>query len=192
MRIESGFTVPAPPDDAYDFLLDLERVAPCIPGGTLGEPDASGVYPASVTVKLGPMRLTYDGSIEVADSDPRERTATLSARARETRGNGAVQSTMTMRVTPDGPGSAVNVSTELELTGRAAQMGRGIVDDVAKKLVAEMAECLAARLSSALPNGSAVDEPAPSPAKPVGLVGLAGHALRARLGRLFHRGGQTE
>jgi uncharacterized protein len=193
MRIESGFTVPAPPDDAYGFLLDLERVAPCIPGGALGEPDTAGVYPASVTVKLGPMRLTYDGSIEVADSDPRTRTATLSARARETRGNGAVQSTMTMRVTPDGLGSAVNVSTELELTGRAAQMGRGIVDDVAKKIVAEMADCLAARLSSAMPNGSAVAEPAPAAAaKPVGLFGLVAHALRTRLGRLFHRGGGSE
>lgn len=186
MRIESGFTVPAPPDDAYEFLLDLERVAPCIPGGTLGEPDTDGVYPASVAVRLGPMRLTYDGSIKVADADPCTRTATLSAQARETRGNGAVSSTMTMLIAPEGSGSAVTVTADLELTGRAARMGRGIVDDVAKKLVAEMATCLAARLSSESPNGSPVDQ-APAVAKPVGMFALFGHALRVRVGGLFSR-----
>jgi uncharacterized protein len=197
MEIESGFSVPASPDAAYRFLLDLERVAPCIPGGTLGQPAGDGVYPASVTVKLGPMRLTYDGSIEVASSDAKTRTATLSARARETRGNGAVQSTMTMRVTPEGEGSAVAVTTDLELTGRAAQMGRGIVEDVAEKLVGEMAACLAARISVES-TGSTADAPAvdasssPAPAaKPIPLLALLRAYVRDKLGAHFPRGGHT-
>jgi len=203
MEIESGFSVPAAPDAAFRFLLDLERVAPCIPGGTLGAPNAEGVYPATVTVRLGPMKLGYDGTIEIADSDPATRTATLSARARETRGNGTVQSTISMRISAEGDGSAVAVTTRMELTGRAASMGRGIVEDVARKLVGEMATCLAARIS-AESNGSAqaaeavasepATAPAPpqvppaAPAKPVSALALLGHLLRVRLRALLHPG----
>jgi carbon monoxide dehydrogenase subunit G len=187
MELESSFTVPAPPEQAYRFLLDLERVAPCIPGGTLGEPDASGVYPATVTVKLGPMRIAYEGTLQVASADAAARTATVSARARETRGNGTVQSTMAMRVLPAGVGSAVAVTTTLELTGRAAQMGRGIVEDVAAKLVAEMSECLAARISADGNVQVSAQEPAPAPA--VSGLALLGHVVRTRLSGLLHRGG---
>ena len=184
MELESRFSVPAPPDAAYHFLLDLERVAPCIPGGTLGTPDSEGIYPASVTVKLGPMRLSYDGTIEVADADHEARTATISARARERRGNGTVQSTIGMQITSEGEGSAVAVATRLELTGRAAQMGRGIVEEVAEKMVAEMAACLASRITL-----DSASTPAPTPApKPVSLLALLSHVARARLRALFHRG----
>jgi carbon monoxide dehydrogenase subunit G len=187
VEIESRFTVPASPESAYRFLLDLERVAPCIPGGTLGEPDGSGVYPATVTVKLGPMRLAYEGTLQVASADDAARTATVSARARETRGNGTVQSTMAMRVLPDDAGSAVAVTTTLELTGRAAQMGRGIVEDVAAKLVAEMSECLAARISA---HGSvAASAPEPASTKAVSGLALLGHVVRTRLSGLLHREG---
>jgi uncharacterized protein len=200
MEIESGFSVPAAPEAAFRFLLDLERVAPCIPGGTLGAPNAEGVYPATVTVRLGPMKLSYDGTIEVADSDTAARTATLSAKARETRGNGTVQSTISMRIVPDGDGSAVAVRTQMELTGRAASMGRGIVEDVAKRLVGEMAACLAARISAAVEGTStsapeAIPQAAPtaptaSPpvAKPVSALALLGHLLRVRLGALLRLG----
>ncbi len=204
MEIESEFSVPAPPETAYRFLLDLERVAPCIPGGTLGAPDEAGVYPATVTVRLGPMKLSYNGTIEVADSDPGARTATLAAKARETRGNGTVQSTISMRISPEGTGSAVAVTTQMDLTGRAASMGRGIVEDVAKKLVGEMATCLAARISAEAPEGllPAVQPPgtreaqgiaAPAPAvptvaSPVSAVSLLGHLVRVRLGALLRLG----
>jgi carbon monoxide dehydrogenase subunit G len=202
MEIESGFSVPATPDAAFCFLLDLERVAPCIPGGTLGPPNSEGVYPATVTVRLGPMKLGYDGTIEIADSDPVARTATLSARARETRGNGTVQSTISMRIAPEGEGSAVSVTTQMELTGRAASMGRGIVEDVATKLVGEMAACLASRISSESeaqappaepPDSGVAVSPSPSPApvvsaKPVSVLGLLGHVLRSRLGALLGAG----
>ena len=194
MEIESRFSVPAPPDEAYRFLLDLERVAPCIPGGTLGTPRSDGVYPANVMVKLGPMRLSYDGTIVVADADDEARTATISARARETRGNGTVQSTMALLVTPEGQGSAVAVATRLELTGRAAQMGRGIVEDVAEKLVGEMAACLAARISvdstDPAPVTATADEAgAPTPAaKPISAFAVLRGLIRARIGALRDRG----
>ncbi len=187
--------MPALPEAAFRFLLDLERVAPCIPGGTLGMPDSEGVYPASVTVRLGPMRLSYEGTIKVADADRETRTATIAARARETRGNGTVESTIGMQVTPEGEGSAVAVATRLELTGRAAQMGRGIVEEVAEKMVAEMAACLAARiaLDSTSPaqqarHADGAEAPAPA-AKPLSVLALLSHVVRARAGALFHRRG---
>ena len=187
MKIETAFTVPAPPDTAYRFLLDLERVAPCIPGGELGAPVGDGSYPARVTVKLGPMRLGYDGTLRIAERDDAARTAVLSAHARETRGSGSVQATMEMAVAAaDGAGSSVAVTTELQLTGRAAQMGRGVVEDVARKLVDELAACLAARLSAG--GDEAGDEaPAAGPARPVSALFLVRGLLRSRISTLLHR-----
>ena len=203
MVIESHFAVPAAPERAFRFLLDLDRVAPCIPGGALGAPAPDGVRPATVTVKLGPMRMSYEGTLELTRSDPQERTATLTAQAREARGNGSVRSTMHMRVSEASGGSEVAVTTELELTGRAAQMGRGIVEEVARKLVGEMADCLARRLtleaaaaaSTAAPSAeteaapTAAAEPAASTAGAPSVAAgtLLARALWARFARLLGR-----
>ncbi len=181
MKIETEFSVAAPPQKAFEFLLDLERVAPCIPGGELGAPDGDGVYPANVTVKLGPMRLVYDGTIRIAEQDDATRTARLSARARESRGSGTAQATMTMTISPDGSGSRVGVTTELELTGRAAQLGRGVVEDVATRLVGEMASCLAERIPSA---SEATATAAP---KPLSAPALLLQIVRGRLRALLRR-----
>lgn len=160
MEIRSGFTIPAPPDEAYRFLLDLERVGPCIPGGEVGARAADGSYPARVTVKLGPMRLVYEGTARIEEADPAVRRAVLSAEAREARGQGSARTTMAMTIGAENGGSQVEVVTELTLTGRAAQMGRGVVDEVARRLVADMATCLEQRLTGR------VGPEAPAPAKP--------------------------
>src|SRR3989449_10325269 len=142
MEIATTFTILLPADEAYRFLLDLEQVAPCVPGGELGPAAADGTYPANVTVRLGPMRLGYSGSLWISEQDDSGRRAVLRAKARETGAQGSLEASMTMQVTPNGEGSRVDVLTELALAGRAAKLGRGIVHDGARRLVAEMAACL--------------------------------------------------
>jgi carbon monoxide dehydrogenase subunit G len=191
MRIENSFTIPASPDETYRLLIDLPRVAPCIPGGELGPRADDDSHPAKVTVKVGPMRLVYQGTLRIAEQDDAARRAVLLANAREVRGQGAAQAEMTMHVGGDGAASAkVTIITELQLTGRAAQMGRGIVGDVARRLVDEMAVCLERRFGSvSQPTGAA--EPTGTPQKPtepvrglsLGVQVLAGR-IKQLLGRL--------
>jgi uncharacterized protein len=147
MKISTDFTVPLPPQEAYRFLLDLEQIAPCVPGGELGPAAEDGSHPATVTVRLGPMRLVYDGSLWISEQDDARRRAVLRAQARETGAQGSLEASMAMQVTPNGQGSRVAVLTELKLAGRAARIGRGIVEEVARRLFADMASCLEQRLT---------------------------------------------
>src|SRR2546422_3919962 len=155
MEIATTFTILLPADEAYRFLLDLEQVAPCVPGGELGPAAADGTYPANVTVRLGPMRLGYSGSLWISEQDDSSRRAVLRAKARETAAQGSLEASMTMHVTPNGQGSRVDVLTELALAGRAARMGGGIVEEVARRLVSDMASCLEQRLAGGGGRGEA-------------------------------------
>jgi carbon monoxide dehydrogenase subunit G len=188
MEIASSFVLPSPPDEAYRALLDIERVAPCVPGGELGPRGSDGAYPAKMTVKLGPMRLVYTGSLRIADQEEGTRRAVLHAAARAAGGQGTVDATMTMLVTPDGTGSRVAVQTELSLTGRAAKLGRGIVDDVARRVVADMAACMERELAGSVSAASGAEPRTTKSANPSAVTLLA----RVLLGRLrnFGRKGQ--
>lgn len=206
MRIEQDFEVPAAVPETYALLVDLERVAACIPGSEVGPRDDDGSHPASIAVKLGPMRMNYRGTVRIDEQDEAARRAVLVADVREQRGQGSARATMTMAVGTSGSGSRVETVTDVKLTGRAAQMGRGIVDDVAARLVAEMATCIAARLAPAEgggeaggPGGSAAGGAGASaaagggtaaqPAKPISGIRLMLRVLWARLKRAFGRGG---
>jgi uncharacterized protein len=189
VEIVTDFTIPSPPDEAYRFLLEVDRVAPCVPGGELGPRCADGSYPAKVTVRLGPMRLVYAGSLSIAEQDDSERRAVLRAAARESAGQGTVDATMTMRVTPNGSGSRVDVLTELTLTGRAARMGRGLVEDVAARFVTDMASCLERELAGGdRTEEESVPTVAPPPARPVSAVKLLVRVLLDRLRGVESRG----
>jgi hypothetical protein len=133
------------------------------------------------------MRMTYRGTVRITERDDDARRAVLAADVREQRGQGAAAATMTMTVAADGSGSAVETVTEVDMTGRAAQMGRGVIDDVAARLVDEMATCIAARLAPA-EGGAAHSSPRaepPPPAAPIGGIRLMARVLWARLRRLF-------
>jgi carbon monoxide dehydrogenase subunit G len=191
VRIDSGFAIERPPDEAYALLLDLERVTPCFPGAELGADDGNGAREVTVTVRLGPMRLVYDGAVRIAERDDPARRAVLSGDARDRRGGGAASASIAMRVSPDGAGSRVEAVAELELSGRAASLGQGIVEDVAHRLVDDMAACLADRFA-ALP----ADGPDAGPgdgeaaeAAPLRAGGLLWNVLWARLKALFRRRG---
>jgi carbon monoxide dehydrogenase subunit G len=151
MRIEQDFEVPAAPPEVYELLVDLERVAPCIPGGEVGPRAEDGSHPATIAVRLGPMRMSYRGKVRIEERDDAANRAVLAADVREQRGQGTAKATMQMAVAASESGSRVDTLTDVKLTGRAAQMGRGVVDDVAARLVTEMADCIASRFAPARP-----------------------------------------
>ena len=175
MEIANQFDVAAPPDRVYALMLDPARVAPCIPGAeVLGRRDDGG-YDAQVTVRIGPVRMAYKGTVAVVDHDDAAHTAAMRARGAEARGQGNVDATMHMAVSGrDGGGSHVEVTTQMQVTGRVAQMGQGIMQDVAVRMIGEMARNMEALLTAEQPaaaaaGGDAPPEtapPAPPPARP--------------------------
>lgn len=146
IEITNEFRVPAEPATVYDFLLRLEDVGGCIPGGSVGPAGDDGAHPAEIVVKLGPMRFNYRGTVRLEDQLDPERRATLLAVVREARGQGSANARMEMTVDAEHNGARVVTRTEVQLTGRAASMGRGIIDDVAAKMVEDMAACVTERL----------------------------------------------
>jgi uncharacterized protein len=148
MRLHDEFAIGTPPDRAYAFLLDLRRVAPCVPGAEIGEPDAEGFYPGRVSVKVGPMKFVYDGRVQFATRDPATRTAVIVGEGRASGGADTAKVTTTMEVVSEGTGSRVRMTTDLEIKGRAAQMGQGVIADVGRRLVKEAAACIEARLAA--------------------------------------------
>jgi carbon monoxide dehydrogenase subunit G len=194
MRIEQDFEVPAAPAEVYELLVDLERVARCIPGGEVGQREDDGSHPASIAVRLGPMRMNYRGRVRIEERDDASRRAVLAADLREQRGQGTAKAKMTMAVAAGDSRARVESVTDVRLSGRAGQMGRGVVDDVAAQLVAEMAACIAARFAppgdGAGAGGGGVGPP--ERAKPISGLRLMVRMLWERLKRAFrHRGGET-
>lgn len=148
MHIDDEFTVPVAPDAAFEALLDLQHVAGCVPGGAVDAPDADGTYPGRVTVKLGPMKFSYEGTLRIAERDPATRTAVIEGAGNASGGSERARVRSVMRVEPDGEGARVRMSTELEIKGRAAQMGAGIIKSVSGRMVKQAADCLAAKLTT--------------------------------------------
>jgi carbon monoxide dehydrogenase subunit G len=143
VQIDSSFQVPVAVDEVWDALLDIERIAPCLPGASIDENRGDGEYAGSMRVKLGPISSTFRGTLRVAEADERARRSVIEASARDTRGQGAAAATITSTLEPEGEGTRVAVRTDMKLAGTAAQFGRGVVDDVSQKLMAEFADRLA-------------------------------------------------
>ena len=148
MQLSDEFSIPVAPDRAYEALLDLQHVAGCVPGGEIGPPDAEGVYAGRVTVKLGPMKFSYEGTLQISERDPAARTAVIEGAGRASGGSERAHVRSLMEVTPDGDGSRVRMTTDLQIRGRAAQMGAGIIKSVSGRMVKQAADCLADKLST--------------------------------------------
>jgi len=186
MRLTDEFTISTPPDTAFTSLLDLQLVAPCVPGAELGAIAEDGSYPGTVSVKLGPMKFVYKGRLRIAEQDPVTRTAVIEGEGRATSGADTAKVRAVMEVLPEGAGSRVRMTTDLDIKGRAAQMGAGIIGDVSRKLVREAATCIEARLAA-----PADADPQSLPvAGSVGGVGLMASVMTARLGGSFRRLGR--
>jgi uncharacterized protein len=149
MEFENEFEVAAPIDEVWRTLLDVERVAPCMPGAQVLEKTGERSYRVAVKVKLGPVSMQYRGDVEIADVDDSAHTATMTARATEARGQGTANATIGMRLDERGPATHAVLQTDLRLSGRAAAMGGGMVKDVSAKMVETFAGNLQEMLAGA-------------------------------------------
>jgi carbon monoxide dehydrogenase subunit G len=148
MELDHSFTVPVPPDQAWDILLDVERIAPCMPGATVDEVDGD-VVNGRIKVKVGPVSLTYKGTAKFTERDPEAHVVVLEASGKETRGAGTASANVRASMVPDpsGSGTEVTMHTTMNVTGRPAQFGRGVMVEVGGKLVEQFAANLAKLIS---------------------------------------------
>jgi uncharacterized protein len=155
MELDNSFTVPVPPDQAWEVLLDVQRIAPCMPGATVDEVDGD-VVTGRIKVKVGPVSLTYRGTAKFTERDPDARMVVVEASGKETRGAGTASATVRASLAPEpsGSGTQVTMHTTMNVTGRPAQFGRGVIVEVGGKLVDQFAQNLAHLIA-----GDATDGP---------------------------------
>jgi carbon monoxide dehydrogenase subunit G len=158
VRLEHEFSVPAPPDVVWAAVIDPERVAPCMPGASLTSVDGTE-FSGGVKVKLGPVSLMYKGSGEFLETDEQARKVVIKASGKDSRGNGTAAATVTVTLSPEGDGTKGTVVTDLTVTGKPAQFGRGMIVEVSGKLLDTFAACLASKLGT---NGEAAEEAKPA------------------------------
>ncbi len=191
MKIENSFEVPAPPERAWELLMDVPRVIPCMPGTELTETVDDSNWKAKMTVKLGPMSFAFATDVKREEADDAARRARLSARARETRGRGGGQATIESTLVPLDSGTRVEIATDLTLSGALAQYGRGMVADVSSRLVGQFAECLRNELAGEPEPAEAAGAPARpaegSVPKPISAFSLAASLVRDRIRNLIDR-----
>ncbi|MEY2569152.1 MAG: uncharacterized protein QOE35_3681 [Actinomycetota bacterium] len=160
MELSNEFRVPVPVDQAWAVLTDLERIAPCMPGAQLQEVDGDE-YRGIVKVKVGPITAQYKGKAKFVEQDTAGKRAVLLAEGRETRGQGNATATITATLEPDGDGTHVLVVTDLAVTGRVAQFGRGVLADVSGKLLDQFVACLESDVLADEPSVVVPDAPPP-------------------------------
>ncbi len=164
MDLTHRFVVPASLETTWAAFNDLERVAPCFPGATITSVDGDD-FAGSVKVKLGPIAMLYNGSGTFVERDEATHRAVIQAKGKDKRGNGTAGVNVVARMMADGAGTAVEVTSDLSITGKPAQFGRGVIQDVSDKLLNQFVECIAAHLGEA-PAEPAEDPPTPSAGDP--------------------------
>jgi carbon monoxide dehydrogenase subunit G len=146
MKLENEFTVGAPVERAWEVMLDMQRVAPCLPGAAIESSDGDE-HIGTMAIKIGPITSRYRGTVRVLEADEAARRAVMRAQARDQRGQGTAAATITSTMSSVPGGTRVRVETEMQVTGPAAQFGRGVMQDVSAKLMDQFATCLAAELA---------------------------------------------
>jgi uncharacterized protein len=158
MQLENEFSVPAPVSEVWKTLLDVERIAPCMPGATVERVDGDEVA-GRVRVKVGPVTASYAGTARFVTKDEAAHRFVLEGNGRETRGTGTASATVEVSMSEQDAVTRVRVVTSLEVTGKQAQFGRGVMADIAAKLTDQFAACLAERVRGPAPAA----EPSASP-----------------------------
>jgi len=181
MHFENRFDVDAPIERVWETVLDVERVAPTVPGAQVLERTGDDAYKVAITVRVGPMSMTYRGEVEITERDESAHRAVMKARAKESRGQGTADADVTMVLSGADGRTSATVTTDVQLSGRVATMGQGVLQDVSGRLVATFAQNLAAMLergeAAATPAGerkepapatpaAGPEEPAAAPAEP--------------------------
>jgi uncharacterized protein len=158
IELDNSFTVPVPPEQAWDVLLDVERIAPCMPGASVTSVEGDEIA-GQVKVKLGPLSLSYKGTAKFTEKDPATHTIAIEASGKETRGAGTASATVHASLKPDDAAGQTQVSihTSLNVTGRPAQFGRSLLPEVSGKLIDQFAANLRALIESGNAPGAAGD-----------------------------------
>jgi len=203
MEFDNSFEVPLPPAQAWKLLLDIERIAPCMPGAELTEVLGNNSYKGRINVRLGPVALTFAGIVRFEEIDEANRTAKVSAQGTDAKGRGGANAASVFRLEPAGTGSKVLVHSNLTLSGAVAQYGRGvgIIQATATQLMNQFAKCLKEKLAQEAPVAPAASQaspptqpvsspsivPAPSAAKPISGFALIAKAIWSSIVGLFRR-----
>ena len=159
MELHHSFVVPAAFDVAWDAFNDLEGLVPCVPGAELTSAEADS-FTGTVKVKLGPISMLYGGTGEFIERDKAAGRMVVKAKGKDKRGNGTAGATVVAQMTRQGTGTVVDVTTDLAVTGKPAQFGRGVIQEVSDKLLGQFVECISAQLGSAATPVVVVDPPA--------------------------------
>jgi len=198
MELTNEFTIALPVDEAWAMLTDLERIAPCMPGAELQEV-VGDEHRGTVKVKVGPITARYQGVATIQEADEAAHRAVIRAEGRDTRGQGNAAATITVDLAVDGEHTRVDVHTDLSISGKVAQFGRGVLADVSRKLMTQFVQCLEAKAVSADPEPAADPAPVPgtaaevaaspvapaAPVAPVDLLAVSGTSVLKRLAPLL-------
>jgi uncharacterized protein len=187
MKLEQSFEVEAPIDRVWRALIDVERVAPCLPGASVTGRNDDGTFAGNLTIKIGPTTAAYTGRLEMEQIDESSHTATMQAQGTDKRGQGGAKATITSRLSEAGDATRVDVSTDYHITGRLARFGRGgMIEDISNRLLKEFAACLQSSLAredgasgGVAEAAGAADAPASSPAAGAPVSSAAGDAETA-------------
>jgi carbon monoxide dehydrogenase subunit G len=199
MQLENSFSIGAPPERVFAYLLDVNKIVGCVPGAELAEVVDPTTFRGKVKIKVGPITVAYNGTARIADRDDTHHSATLEAEGRETTGPGSARAKAHMSVQADGDGSIVKIVTDYSVAGRVAQFGRGVMEDVSRRIVNDMAACIKANVEAGEPGGGAgaagaaaggpgaahSAAPIAATSAPVNAIGLLFSVLWARLKRVF-------
>lgn len=189
IRLENTFLLDMAPDQAFALLNDVERIAPYVPGARITEVEGSD-YHGTVAVRLGPITAQYKGTATITGSDAQARRLTLTGKGRDVRGQGTASADLVAQVLPEGAGSRVDVGTDVQITGKVAQLGKGIMQDVSARLIDQFVANLAKAESPRAAAPSSAETPAapellarPAAAaepEPIDLLKVGGGAIISR------------
>jgi uncharacterized protein len=209
VKLEQSFEVRAPLERVWETLIDVERVAPCLPGAEVTEAGEDGTYRGTFSLRLGPTTAAYRGRLNMEEVDEEGRRVVMRASGQDKRGQGSAKATIVSTMHEAGDLTRVDVETDLTITGRLARFGRGgMIQDISNRLLRDFADCLQQRIeappageptvidaiAAASPEGAAAAPPAaggaeaPTTTKPIGGFSLFFRALLDRLRRAFDRG----
>ncbi len=146
MKIENSFTVDAPIEEAWELLTDIPEIAPCLPGAKLTD-EVDGVYSGGIKVKVGPVTSEYKGSAHFVEKDEANYKAVIDGKGRDVRGAGNAQALITAQMIAVGQQTQVDIITDLKVSGKVAQFGKGVMQDVSTKLLGQFAECLEKKIA---------------------------------------------
>lgn len=188
MEFDNSFDVPVPVDQAWDLMMDIERIAPCVPGAELTEVVDDKTYKGKISVKLGPVALTFNGQTTFEEIDPANHTAKLKAQGTDAKGRGGAHAKVNFHMEPSDVGTRVLIHTNLQLSGTVAQYGRGVgmIADLAQQIIAQFADSLEknviaqeqAASAEGHGAGSGAGQAAPAPITPAAPVQMGGMGFK--------------